>query len=94
MTRYLVYGIDFVVDVLQLMLFTRAVLSWFITNTDSWIGSFYNSLVSLTEWLVSPVRRLMNKIFGQSRLDWSIVIVFFLVRIIGYLLVALISSIF
>ena len=45
-------------DILMFMLFLRAVISWFPQLSDSRFGVF---LFTVTEWVITPVRNLLEK---------------------------------
>lgn len=50
------------IDVLQFMMFARAIVSWIPSLSDSSAGEF---LFSVTEWLIMPVRSLFDR-FGWN----------------------------
>ncbi len=71
-------------DALQLMMFLRAVISWFPQLSDSPVAEF---LFTVTEWVIMPVRTVFDY-FGKGR-GMIIDIPFF----VTFLLLSIISSI-
>lgn len=54
--------LDVALEVLQFMMFFRAIFSWFPGLSDSPVGEF---LFTVTEWVIMPVRALFD------RLGWN-----------------------
>ena len=66
-------AIRYIVSIAQTALVIRAVLSWF--QTSGFAYSLYSMIYALTEPIVEPVRKLLNRLFPQSgyaRVDFSL----------------------
>ena len=49
--------ISLILDILLLLMFLRAVISWFPDISETRFGDF---LFTVTEWIISPVRQLFE----------------------------------
>ena len=49
--------ISLILDILLLLMFLRAVISWFPDISETRFGDF---LFTVTEWVISPVRQLFE----------------------------------
>jgi YggT family protein len=76
-----------------MLLLARALLSWFAQGQYSTIGRIYDLLVQITEPVVAPCRQLLSR-WNTGMLDLSVLLAFFLIRIVERLLVMLITLIF
>ncbi len=73
------------VEVLQFMMFLRAVMSWLPALSDSSPAEF---LFTVTEWVIMPVRSLFDY-FGKGNgmmIDIPFFVTFLLLSIIGSIL--------
>lgn len=62
------------ITVLMMLMFARAILSWFVRDLSNPIVKF---LFEVTEPMVSPVRQLLQKLnIGGSTFDFSFIIVY------------------
>lgn len=71
-----------ILDVLQFMMFARAIVSWFPNLSESGVGEF---LYTVTEWIIAPVRALFDK-FGWNNnmiLDIPFFVTFLLLSVLG-----------
>lgn len=94
MAVILVRAVTWFAQILTMLLVLRAILSWFY-NANSFIKELYGITLQLTEPMVAPVRNFINKqVGGQSMIDFSLIIVFFIIEIIAKLLIKLIIIIF
>ena len=72
------------IDLLEIAMLLRAILSWF---TDSG-NKFYGFLISITEPIIIPVRKLLSKSsFNRGMpIDLSFLITYLLLEIVGTVL--------
>ena len=72
-------------DVLQLMMFARAIASWIPSLSESALGEF---LFTVTEWVIAPVRSLFDKLgFGTNMIiDIPFFVTFILISMIRVLI--------
>ncbi len=66
-------------DIYLLVLFARAILSWFPTRSDSGLASVQHVLWQLTEPVLAPVRRVIPP---AGMFDLSFLVVFFAVELV------------
>ena len=66
-------------NVYILILFARAILSWFPVRPGTGLSSFLHVLVQLTEPVIAPVRRVIPP---AGMFDLSFIVVFFTVGIV------------
>lgn len=74
--------VGLLLEVLQLMMLVRAVISWFPNLSDSAFGDF---VFAVTEFLIGPVRALFDK-FGWGRnmvIDIPFFVTYMLLLVIG-----------
>lgn len=91
----LVRAINWFADVLIMLLFARAILSWFARDPYSTVGKIYMVTIRLTEPIVTPARALLRKLnLDTGMLDLSVFLAFFLVQIVARLLSAIVFAIF
>jgi len=80
----IVYALYYVLDILQWVLFIRALLSWIPSLNGSKFSEF---LYLLTEPFIEPVRKLLSRTrLAGSMIDFSFLITFILIIIIQDLL--------
>jgi YggT family protein len=89
----LVQAIVWFCDVVTMLLLLRALLSWFAQGQYATISRIYELMVQITEPIVAPCRQLLSR-WNTGVIDFSVLLAFFLVRIVERLLVMLISLIF
>lgn len=80
--------VDTIVWILTILLFARAILSWFIQDPHNPI---MRTLIDLTEPILAPIRRRMPQMGG---FDISLIVAFIGLRIIGQLIVSLLRGSF
>lgn len=78
------HTVSLVIEILQLMMLARAIISWLPGLEDSRLADF---LFTLTEWLIMPVRALFER-FGWGR-NMMIDLPFF----VTYLLLVLLGAV-
>ena len=68
-------------DVLQFMMFARAITSWIPSLAESAVGEF---LFTVTEWVIAPVRAIFDKLgFGGNMIiDIPFFVTFILISVI------------
>jgi YggT family protein len=73
------------VVLLQIAMFVRAILSWIPGAGDSAVGDF---LAMVTEPVIAPIRALADRFgwFRNSPLDFSFIIAYLLLSLLGSLL--------
>ncbi len=84
----LAYVVDIAFEVYIFILFARVICSWIRVNP---YGKIFQFIFSLTEPLLSPIRRLMPK---SMMLDFSPMILMILLIFLQRLLLILIYSVF
>ncbi|MDD6042386.1 MAG: YggT family protein [Eubacteriaceae bacterium] len=91
----LIRAISWFSDLLTLLLCIRAILSWFARDPYSPVGKAYYAMVRITEPIVSPCRELLRRLNANTgMLDFSLLLAFFMVRIVARLLAMLVYIIF
>ena len=72
-------------EVLQFMMFFRAIFSWFPNLSDSPVGVF---LFTVTEWVITPVRVLFDRMgWGNSMMiDIPFFVTFIFLSIVSSIL--------
>ncbi|MFR7990961.1 MAG: YggT family protein [Anaerovoracaceae bacterium] len=95
MAYILIRAINWFAQLLILALVIRALLSWFARDPYSTLGKVYMVLVRLTEPVVNPCRRLLQRFnVNTGMFDFSVLLAFFLIEIVARLLTYLIVLIF
>lgn len=88
--------IDILCRVLVYMLLGRAILSWFVnpyrTNPQSFLFKLNALIVSVTEPIVMPFRKLMSR-FNTGAFDFSIFVAMLTILIIQRILINLLLGI-
>lgn len=87
-------GINIAFSVYMVILLIRVLSSWVRVNPYS---RFFRLIFDLTEPLLSPLRRLLGKLFGGGRglmLDFSPIALFLLLYLAEELLIRLVFIIF
>lgn len=74
-------------DVLSFLILARVLCSWFIRNP---YNRLYQILLALTEPLLAPCRKLLERFQGNLMIDFSPVLALFLLSIIYRVLYSLI----
>lgn len=77
-------SIGLLVEILQFMMFARAILSWIPGLADNAFGDF---LYTVTEWLIMPVRALFDK------MGWNNMMMFDLPFLVTFILLSIAGSI-
>lgn len=95
MAYIFIRAINWFAQLLILALVIRALLSWFARDPYSGLGRAYMFMVKLTEPVVSPCRRLIQRFnINTGMFDFSVLLAFFLIEIVAKLLTYLIILIF
>ena len=71
MIRLLAVLLQWLGDIFTLLLFIRALLSWIPAGSNSGIRSIYDLLATITEPVVSPCRKILDR-FYQGPIDFSL----------------------
>ena len=79
------FTVGLFLDVLQFMMFARAIISWLPDLSDSRLGDF---LFTVTEWVITPVRTLFDRMgWGMNMMiDIPFFVTFILLSVIGSVL--------
>ncbi|MBN7772101.1 YggT family protein [Clostridium aminobutyricum] len=80
MKYLLINAVSWFGDILILLLFARAILSWFVQGPYNNAYKIYMVVCNLTEPIVAPCRRLAMRL-NTGMLDLSVFFAFFLVSI-------------
>ncbi len=77
--------VSLILDVLMLMMFLRAVTSWFPGLSDSSLGDF---LFTVTEWVITPVRGLFEALGfdAPTVIDIPFFVTFILLSVVSSLI--------
>lgn len=88
----LVRALSAVMNIMTLMIVARAVLSWVPMGVGGeFMYKLKNMLYQLTEFLIAPVRSLLNRTpLGNMPIDFSPVIALLAIQIIGSVLIQII----
>lgn len=86
----LIHAVDVFFYVLEILIFVRIILSWFVGYGG---GSVMRLLYNLTEPILQPVRDMVDKspLGGGSGLDFSPIFALILLRLVKMVLMALIG---
>lgn len=78
--------IYFLISALELAMFLRALLSWFIPNDGN---TFYQFLISITEPIIAPIRALVERSskLASFPFDLSFIITYILLLILRSFLI-------
>jgi YggT family protein len=79
----LVRVIDFVVTIYTFLIIVRAIISW--VNPDPY-NPIVRILYRLTDPVLNPIRKVMQRISGNLPIDFSPIIAIFLIQLLGKLL--------
>ena len=66
------------ITVFIVLLFVRAVLSWFPVESGSGVAQFNRLLIELTDWAVRPFRRIIPPV-GMFDISFMILVFFLLI---------------
>ena len=77
----IVYLIQWLGDIFTLLLFIRALLSWVVRGSASGTRAIYDLLVKITEPVVSPCRKLLNR-FYDGPIDFSLFAAMIMIEIV------------
>lgn len=95
MGMILARAVSLFAEVITLFLVGRAIFSWFARDPYSTAGKIYRFLIEITEPVVNPCRRLLERFnFNTGMLDFSVFIAFILVELLRKIIVSLILVIF
>lgn len=85
-------AVDFFCNLILLMLFARALLSWFVNpygyQRPGGLRQIYGVLTRLTEPIVAPCRRLLSR-FNSGPIDFSVLVAMLGVMLVRNLLLRL-----
>ena len=92
MELILVRAISWFSDILITLLCIQAIMSWFVTANRNLMGA-YQKIQFLTEPFVAPCRKILQN-FNTGMIDFSLILAFFLIRIVARVLIAIVTIIF
>ncbi|MHC1694462.1 MAG: YggT family protein [Eubacteriales bacterium] len=77
--------VNFILTVLQILMFARAIISWFPMEEENKITSF---LYASTEPIIVPVRNILSRFsfFNSMPIDMSFLVAFILIGLVQNLL--------
>lgn len=91
----LIRAVNWFAQLLIWLLVIRAVLSWVARDPYSQVGKVYMAIIRLTEPIVEPCRRLLNKFnVNTGMFDFSVLIAFFVIQIVARIITVLLYTIF
>ncbi|PZS00972.1 MAG: YggT family protein [Candidatus Chloroheliales bacterium] len=76
--------IALIIQVLTLLVFVRAIASWIVPLGSN--AEWYRILFVSTEWLLAPIRNLMQRAMGNVMIDFSPIVAILLLQFIGSML--------
>ncbi|MDO4552195.1 MAG: YggT family protein [Bacillota bacterium] len=85
-----VTAVNFFCEILIYLIIARAIMSWFSRPGDRSYGIF-RFLCQLTEPILSPCRKITSRFTGGAGMDFSPVIAIFLIWLVQWLLVRVLS---
>jgi uncharacterized protein YggT (Ycf19 family) len=85
----LITAVNFIAQVMLFLLMGRAICSWFARGGGTGY-MIYMVLTRLTEPIVAPCRKITNR-FSTGMIDISVLLAFFLVMIVRYVLVGILT---
>ncbi len=86
----IINALGYFVQFLQIMIFTRVIMSWINIDPYSQFASF---VYRVTEPVLEPVRELMNKIINTGSIDFSPIVALFLIQFIHRTLIRLLIGV-
>ncbi len=89
----LITAIRIFFNILEFAILIRCILSWLPINRNNF---FYNIIYSLTEPIMAPIRRILDRspLGGGMMIDFSPVIAYFLIAVVQTVLISIIYAIF
>lgn len=88
-------AIDWFADIFIFLLLIRTFLSWMVLSGNKQTANLYEILLSLTEPIVAPCRKLLERLnMDSGMIDWSILLAFFVIRVIASVLMQIVLVIF
>ncbi len=85
----IIKAINGLAEIIILMLFARAIMSWFVHGMNSSIYKIYEVLCNLTEPIVAPFRNFTIRL-GGGYLDLSLILAFIVISMLRRLLIHLV----
>ena len=76
-------------NILVALLLIRALMSWFVRDMYSPMGTIYGAIIRFTEPIVMPFRRLLSR-FNTGMLDFSVLLAMLVIEMAGNILVKII----
>lgn len=86
MISLFIIAINWFARILIMLLFGRAILSWFATDPYSTAGKLYSMCVALTEPIVSPIRIFLSR-YNTGMFDFSVLLAMLLVELVERVLI-------
>ena len=91
----LINAIGWVSHFLSMALLIRAIMSWVVNDPYSTLGKVYMGLITFTEPMVEPCRRLLDRInLNTGMLDFSVFLAMILVEVIANVCINVAAMIF
>lgn len=89
MAGILAYAVYLFTEILMTALLVRALMSWFVRDMYSPIGKIYRVLISFTEPIVEPFRRLLSR-FNTGMVDFSVLLAMVAIQFASNIIIRLI----
>ncbi|SHH11763.1 YggT family protein [Tepidibacter thalassicus] len=86
----IIRALGYFVEFLELMILIRVIMSW-IPNAR--YSRFYDTIYSITEPILEPIRELMFRYFNTGPIDISPIIAYFLIKIVYLILVRILIGV-
>ena len=93
MELILIRAIAWFADILIFLLCARAIMSWFVRDYNTPLGSIYRAMIQMTEPFVAPFRKMLSNV-NTGMFDFSVLIAFFAIELVAKLLIILIQLLF
>ena len=92
MVMILIRAVSWFAILLSNLLLVRAIMSWFVRDPYSPVGKFYMFLIRLTEPIVEPCRRLLERFnLNTGMFDFSVLLAFLLIDIVAGMITTLLA---
>ena len=90
----LAHIINVVGNILCLLMLARAVLSWVVRygRYNSTLNRIFEVVMSLTEPMIAPVRRLLSRFVNTGPLDLAPLVTFFIIVIVSRILTSILIA--
>lgn len=86
----LIKAVNWFAEILIFMLLGRAIMSWFVRDTNSSLFNAYQLLIRVTEPIVAPCRKFMSR-FNTGMMDFSVLVAFVLISLARNVIIGILT---